>query len=562
MKRIMKPINIKNWLLGAALLSVASCTDLDVEVKSQYTDDNFPTTEADMEAVCGPAYTAIKAHYGRWYWLLITCSSDEGAMVTNAGNWYDNGQYLELDMHTWTSANYLIFAPWDAMYGGISKCNQILSILNTAPDSDFKERAIAEIRAMRALYHFWVLDLYGDIPVIEEFGIDTPERSSRAKAAQFVADELKDCIGSLSTTVNNTTYGKPTQYMAKALLAKLYLNWPVYTASNIADYTPEAANEHLQEVVTLCDEIIQSGKYDLSDDWIRKFKEDNGSHIKDFIFVFTYNWSTDDEDISGGLTHARFWCHKFMEITLGLNKKPGGPLRAYPEFVDKYSLENDKRNQIWYGGKQYYAGTTTPYVYTVSKGALDNYYTGSDKDAKVEWEFELTKELVIRGEGSVYNNNLATLDLGNDELGLAMGYRNLKFYPSPSSTTNWQSNDMPILRYADIVLMKAEAILRGATATNGQTAASLVNEIRNCAGAPEVTAITLDELLDERAREFSDENWRRNDLIRFGKFEEDWGFKSAIYNKSNKDKYRRIYPVPRDIMKLNTSWKQNTGYTD
>jgi hypothetical protein len=237
-------------------------------------------------------------------------------------------------------------------------------------------------------------------------------------------------------------------------------------------------------------------------------------------------------------------------------------MRGLPEFVDKYNLSEDVRNKIWRGGKQYYEGTTTPYIYRVSKGALDNYYTGSDKSTMIDWEFELSKELKIRGEGSVYNNNLATLDLGNDELGLAMGYRNVKFYPSKSSTTNWQSNDMPIFRYADVLLMKAEAILRGASATNSQTPASLVNEIRNCAHAPSVTTITLDELLDERAREFSDECWRRNDLIRFGKFEEDWGFKSSTYNMSNKDKYRRIFPIPRDIMKLNTSWAQNPGYSD
>ena len=282
--------------------------------------------------------------------------------------------------------------------------------------------------------------------------------------------------------------------------------------------------------------------------------------IKDFIFAFSYNWSTDDEDLGGGLTHFRFWGHKFMQYTMGLNKKPSGPLRANGDFVDKYNLENDARNNIWRGGTLYYEGTTTPYVYSVAKNSLDAYYSGSDGSTLVDWTVTLTKDLVIRGTGSTYTNNLATLDLGNDELGLAMGYRNVKFYPSPSSTKNWQSNDMPIFRYADIVMMKAEAILRGASATNGQTVASLVNEIRNCAGAPTVTSMTLDELLDERAREFSDEYWRRNDLIRFGKFEDDWGFKSAAYGFSNTDKYRRIFPLYTDVLENNTNWSQNPGY--
>jgi hypothetical protein len=415
---------------------------------------------------------------------------------------------------------------------------------------------------MRALYYFWVLDNFGDIPIITEFGQDTPARSPRSEAAQFIADELIECIDQLPTETGATTYGQPTRYMAEALLAKLYLNWAVYAISDISNYTPSASNPHLNDVISLCDDIIKSNRFNLNDDWLEKFKDTNGYQIKDFIFALPYNWSTDEADYGGGLTHARFWCHKFFQYTFGLNKKPSGPMRALPEFVDKYNLPGNVRNQIWRGGKQYYEGTTTPFVYRVSKGALDNYYTGSDKSTMIDWEFELSKELVIRGEGSVYNNNLATLDLGNDELGLAMGYRNVKFYPSKSSTTNWQSNDMPIFRYADVLLMKAEAILRGASETNGQTPVSLVNEIRNSAHAPTVTSITLDELLDERAREFSDEYWRRNDLIRFGKFEDDLGFKSVTYNMSNKDKYRRIFPIPRDIMKLNTAWTQNPGYTD
>jgi hypothetical protein len=556
----MKLKDIKLLLSVAILFFVTSCTDLDVDVKSQYTDSNFPTTDADMEAVCGPAYTSFKANYGRWMWLMQTCSSDEGVMVTNAGNWYDKAQYLQLDLHTWNSDNWIMSSIWTDLFSCISKCNQIKSILDEAPDTDSKTKALAQIRTMRALYYFWAMDNYGDVPIIEEFGMDTPDRTARAEAAQWIADELTTVLDDLPTDVDATTYGKPTRYMAEALLAKLYLNWAVYTASDVTQYTPSNTNSHIDDVVSLCDDIIISGKYDLNDDWLTKFKETNGYAIKDFIFAFSYNWSTDDEDLGGGLTHFRFWGYKFMQYTMDLNKKPSGPLRANGDFVDKYNLENDARNDIWRGGTLYYEGTTTPYVYRVAKNSLDAYYSGDDGTTLVDWTVTLTKDLVIRGTGSTYTNNLATLDLGNDELGLAMGYRNVKFYPSPSSTKNWQSNDMPIFRYADVVMMKAEAILRGATATNGQTVASLVNEIRNCAGAPTVTSMTLDELLDERAREFSDEYWRRNDLIRFGKFEDDWGFKSAEYGFSNTDKYRRIFPLYTDVLENNTNWTQNPGY--
>jgi len=109
--------------------------------------------------------------------------------------------------------------------------------------------------------------------------------------------------------------------------------------------------------------------------------------------------------------------------------------------------------------------------------------------------------------------------------------------------------------------MKAEAILRGATPTNGDTPTSLMNEIRSYVNAPSVNGTpTLEDLLDERAREFADESWRRNDLIRFGKFEDNWGFKKELYPAGLTEKFRRIFPVPQDVLNVNTNWKQNDGY--
>lgn len=554
-------INIKTLLSVLAIIMLAvSCTDLDVDVKSQYTEENFPQTEADMEAVCGPAYANFRPNYGRWYWLMVTACSDEGSLVVNGGNWYDNGKYGEVTLHKWTSSNEIVYLNWDNLFSSISQCNQILSILGKAADSDAKVRFIAEMRVMRALYYFWAMDNYGGLPIVDKFGIDTPKRSSRKDVAEFIIKELEESKSELTTDVNAATYSKPTQYMVDALLAKLYLNWAVYAIDDVSNYSPTDTNPYLNKVVKHCDNIINSQKYDLSDNWIEKFKDTNGPQIKDFIYAFPYDWMTDDQTW-GGLTHVRFWSHKFFEKTFYLNKKPGGVLRANPEFVDLFNLPGDARNGIWRGGKQYYEGTTTPFTYNVSKGSLDNYYAGADKDSKITWHFELTKELVVRGKNeSEKKENLRMLDLGNDELGLAMGYRNVKFYPTKESTTNWQSNDMPIFRYADVLLMKAEAILRGASPTLGQSAISLVNEVRVCANAPIVSTINLDELIDERGRELADEYWRRNDLIRFGMFENDWGLKKAELGTSNKDKYRRIFPIPYDIMTQNKHWEQNTGY--
>lgn len=554
-------INIKNTMFAFAIaLATAGCTDLDVDVKSQYTDQNFPKTDADMEAVCGPAYSNFRPFYGRWYWMMLTACTDEGALVVNGGNWYDNGKYGEMVLHSWTSSNEMVYLTWDALFSNISQCNMILSILESAPESTARTRSIAEMRTMRALYYFWAMDNYGDLPIIDKFGMSTPDRSSRKEVVEFIVKELQEAETDLPDNVDNTTYSRPTKYLTYSLLAKIYLNWPIYTTADVTAYNPSDANPNLDKVVEYCDKIIQSQKYNLSDSWVDKFKDTNGSQIKDFIYAFPYNWQTDNETW-GGLTHVRFWCHKFFEKTMGLSKKPSGVMRANPEFVDLFDLPGDLRNTTWRGGLQYYEDTNEPFYYELSKNTLDNYYTESDKDTKINWHFEITKDLIIRGKNDAEKQeNLRMLDLGNDELGLAMGYRNVKFYPTKTSTTHWQSNDVPIFRYADILLTKAEAILRGASPTLSQTPASLVNEVRAAAQAPTVVSVTLDELLDERGREMSDECWRRNDLIRFGKFEGNWGLKTTELGTNKQEKFRRVFPVPYDIMTQNTHWTQTAGY--
>jgi hypothetical protein len=160
----------------------------------------------------------------------------------------------------------------------------------------------------------------------------------------------------------------------------------------------------------------------------------------------------------------------------------------------------------------------------------------------------LTPNIVLR-------QNPALFDCGNDEIAWNMGYRNIKFYPDASSTSRNQNNDVPFLRYSDVILMKAEAILRGGSPTLGETALSLVNSVRSKRSTSAAwTSVSLDDLYKERCREFAWEAWHRNDMIRFGKYEGQWGF------KTNADTYRRIFPIPTYAKALNPALVQNPGY--
>ena len=148
-------------------------------------------------------------------------------------------------------------------------------------------------------------------------------------------------------------------------------------------------------------------------------------------------------------------------------------------------------------------------------------------------------------------------DLGRDEIAWNTGYRNNKFLADYTNPINRnQNNDFPVFRYSDILLMKAEAILRGGTPTLGATSLSLVNQIRaNRTTSAALTTLDLEGIYAERVREMAYEGWHRNDMIRFGKYENTYGL-----GKNNADTYRRIFPIPTSGFQTNPKLVQNPGY--
>lgn len=543
---------IRLFSISAVALSMASCTDLDIDIKSQLTE--FPDSERAAEAVLANVYSAYRGALGRDHWMAQTLSADEAVSVSMGTDWFDGGRYREFHLHNWTADNGLLPGMWNSASTGITLANR--SILLFGED---KTALVAPARAIRAYYYFILMDNFGAAPLITGTIDQVPERSSRAEICRFIESELLAVKDLLPTTVSVTTYGKATKYMAEALLAKLYLNWAVYTADDVSNYTPAAANEKINQAVAMCDSIIASGQFNLSSHkFAAKFRPDNGYQIKDFIFAMPY-----DRQTQQGMTYSRFWIHRSAQSQFApLPQSVGGTFRVLPSYLDKFNLSGDERNASYIGGKQYYWSNYTedqarPFMIRTSKRGIDQDYNGTDADVQFDWQLETSRDIVLRPDGA------ATLNVGNDQKGRSMGYRSIKFYMDVAVTANDQrnqSNDVPIFRYADILLMKAEAILRGANATNGQTPQTLVNQIRTYVNAPAInTAPTLEDILDERAREFADESWRRNDLIRYGKFEDNWGFRS-LYPAGMSEKFRRIFPVPTTVLNVNTHWTQNRGY--
>lgn len=534
---------IKITLAAAVLGMTASCTDLDVDVKSKYTE--YPNDPVAIEGKMSDVYYSFRQALGNNYNRVQTFSSDEATGVSFGTDYFDKGENIHPSIHNFMSgddpASY-----WTDLASGITKCNKIIEEFKETP------KVAAPARLMRAFYHFILMDSYGDVPVLDHLPADNEAvvRSPRKEVAEFIEKEVKECLPDLSDKNDASTYGKPNKWMAEALLVKLYINWGVYTCGDVTKYdVATTKNSKLDECVKYCDDIIGSGLFNLNDSYRKKFMFDNGPQIKDFIYAMPY-----DKVSAQGLLYGRY--RAFRRIDDGdtqgyyggkMGKSCAGICAMNPEFADLFCLEGDDRNDAVLKGKVFIHDAITgeetdkPYIY---KGT----------------QLELTKTITLQEGG------LATLNCGATPDGWRQGYRSIKFYPNPneySAYNRYQSNDVPIFRFADIILTKAEAIKRGATATNGDTPQSLFNQIRSYVHAPLLDHNpSLQEILDERGREFFDENWRRNDMIRFGTFESEYGFHKHSNPDARFDKTCRILPVPDDILKENTNWEQNPGYNN
>jgi len=312
-------------------------------------------------------------------------------------------------------------------------------------------------------------------------------------------------------------------------LAKLYLNAGVYTGRPRYD-----------DAVTWCDSVIQSGKYSLATDFAKMFYPDNGPQMTEFILAIPY-----DHAQAQGEQFNWYSLHPALQQKYGLSYRLSNPVSTIPSYYAQFDDPNDVRSSLWLIGKQVdLAGN--PIIINTTNAGLDNTYSGSDPGAPVTWQLNFTPNVTLR--------DTAKFEAGGDELGKAKGIRNIKYYPDVTATDRNQSNDVPVFRYADILLMKAEAILRGAAPTYNTSALSLVNQLRTTRRAAVLSALNLDDMLKERALELNWENTRRIDLIRFGKYEDAWGY------KTDGNSYKRIFPIPSSERVLNPSLVQNPGY--
>lgn len=556
MKKIMNRLALLALLAGG----LSSCHKVGVDVVSELTPETFPKTEAQYNSVMGPVYTTLRGAFTTDIFFLNSQSTDESALLTYGADWVDGNRYKDLHFHTWTKDHPNVGGLWGFWTNLIGTANQTLYILNGSEDGPVKNTSIAEMKTLRAYFFFNMMDLWGGVPLDTVYGSkELKARATRTEVFNFVEAELKNAIPFLKTAAGATTYGKPTRYMAYALLAKMYLNAQVYTGT--AKYN---------ECIAACDSVMNAGggtQYALESraTYFNQFGPTNGPAFKEFIFAIPFDPSTSN----GYMFYSRYDLNRNLGIkyrysgsTPGTNvdpvinlttgnglvhNKPSGPRCTTNEFYAYFNDPNDIRNNQWLTGPQFWANGNPIMVRTTNLG-YDQFYSGGSPGTALTYHLTISPLQTRLGAGSY--------DVGRDEIAWNTGYRNVKFLADPNSITRNQNNDVPVFRFSDIILMKAEAIQRGGTATNGHTALSLINTLRAVrTTSAALTSVTIDDIYAERCREMSWEGWHRNDMIRFGRYEDSWGL-----GKTNTDTYRRVFPIPTSALATNPNLVQNTGY--
>ncbi|MFD2556729.1 RagB/SusD family nutrient uptake outer membrane protein [Sphingobacterium tabacisoli] len=508
--------NISIILSAATIIGFSiSCTKFDDSVYAVYTEQNFPKTPEQFVALTGPVYTAAQSFFNNNYYDLQQTCTDEVIVPTRGGDWFDGGKWQEMHFHTWTPSSELMRNSWEWGFNAIGSSNLILKMYEPLAESDLKNQTMAEVKTMRAWYYFCMMDAFGNIPIVTTFdqNASAPVQEKRNKVFEFIATELETNLPLLSEEVSSKTYGRPTKWMAHTLLAKLYLNAEVYTGIPQWD-----------KVVEHCNAVINSGKYDLETNYFSMFAPDNGPSSKEPIFSVPF----DAQKATGNLLFNKT-LHYGHRDTYKLTTNPWNGWCTTPAFFDKFEDEDLRKAQWLYGQQKDSKGGNL--IFNGINVILDPYF-------------------------------FPAFDLGaGDNLGRLAGARNVKYAPDPNAVSNNANNDIIIYRYADVLLMKTEAIVRGSTKGNLVEALESINKIRdrafnsNPSKRFNTASLTLKAIYDERGRELVMEMTRRTDMIRFGTFDDPNLFKGQTDLATE-----RLFPIPTAARISNSNLQQNPGY--
>ncbi len=527
----------------ALSLSMTSC--LDETPKDQISESEIYDSANNLYVnAVASLYNYIGAHEEgeglqgtcRGIYDYNTLTTDEAIIPIRGGNWYDGGLWKNMYNHTWTATDTDLYNVWKYLYKVIVLSTRSLETIEQYKSLLTEQQHLgyqAEVRALRAMFYYYAMDMFGRVPVLELSAqkIADIQQSNRSEVFRYIVKELQTVAPLLPNEHSNLQgnyYGRVTRPVAWFLLAKLALNAEVYADDNWTDKSrPDGKNimfavdgtqkNAWQTCIHYCDLIADAG-YSLESDYTKNFAVHN-ENSRENIFTIPLDKMLYQNEFHY-LFRSRHYAHGGA---YGGASENGTCATLHTMAVNGYNTASpDNRLDM-----NFYTG----------KVEVDGKYVTLDDGTPLEY-----KPLAVE-------QNL-TASKYIETAGARM--KKYEVDRTAYSDGRMPDNDIVLYRYADVLLMKAEAKVR-----NGESGDVELNAVRSRAGMPPKTA-TLDNLLDERLLELVWEGWRRQDMIRFGIYAQAYD----IHTPSDADKkgYTIVFPIPEKARELNTNLKQNPGY--
>lgn len=491
-----------------ASFSLYNCTDLESDISDFIPGDAYPENSEQAIRVANPVFTKTQSMLdGGGWWFLQEVTSDEAVAPTRGSDWDDGGKWRVLHTHTWGNTTEAINQLWGLIYDAVPRANRAIELLEVNAENPEVAKVLAQTIVARAYYYYLAIDNFGDVPFPRTFtnADEFPSRKPRAEVFQAIVTDILDNIDNLPVPTPGVASNSVNKGTAYALLAKLYANAEVYTGTPM-----------WTETIDACDDLMSLG-YSLEGSPLAPFVTDNGAS-KENIFTIAY-----DEDKFTGFNFHMRTLHYLSQQTFEMSV---APWNGFAVLENTYKLfgNSDLRVKGLLVGQQY-AKDGSEIIDDVAGANLI-----------------LTPTIpALLMDANTYSIN----EIRNS------GVRVAKWEIKEGAKGNL-SNDFALFRLADFKLLKAEALVR----LNGNGAGdALVNEIKLRASATITGNYSLQDILDERGRELLWEGTRRQDLIRFGKFNDAWWQKNTSASTKN------IFPVPQFAINANDNLlPQNPGY--
>lgn len=567
-------------LIFSAILSLSALSSCDgMLAEKNYgnpTNEDMMKSEENVILLVGQAYADVKWLHDHWgYWGVASLTSDECVCPIRmpGEHWSDGSYWRNLNTHNWVPLATAFKNIWDTTISGAVLCNKLLNTLEESKQSmseNVYKQYVGELEVLRSYYYYMLFDCFGRIPYLEVFEDKTePLMDPQTVWTKLVSNLEKNApnLPVVNDANRATNYGRVTQGFAYTLLARLYLNAESFgcTPANIGKIDGidiKSPADFYTNAVRSCDKVITSGSYSIEDNYFNNFLIDN-SGSRENIFVIVENGNGDFDSRNRGSMSNKLrlnmltlnYSHQYA-FAKTLVEKPWNGFCARPSFLDRYN-ETDVR-----GPGNESKGTQNEHRWGWFVGPVYN----ADGSAIIKDE---------NGDQSIIRKEIKSLTEAtwND------GARLYKYEIDKEAKYQYCENDFVLFRYADVLWMKEEALLRGGSGSSAYESADFkklrarsfaygkgeTDYIKAYPALASASTLTLDAICDERGREFSWENIRRRDLIRFGKFNNP----AYVEYVSATDAYRKWFPIPYSVLEKSKRdengkaiWTQNEGYPE